>query len=165
MAGLANPEDTILRLSNGTPLFRPGALGPGVELFSTGVQLWTIDAAVKYRGLGISGEYFFRWLDGFKETGRSPFRTLFDQGALLQAGYFVTPGKLETFARTSFVTGPFGGGNEFGGGVNWYVKGSRDWRLTFEVLRINHSPAQNILTGYRAGESGTLFQLQWFTDF
>ena len=165
VAGLANPEDTILRLSNGTPLFRPGALGPGVELSSTGVQLWTIDAAVKYRGLGISGEYFFRWLDGFKETGRSPFRTLFDQGALLQAGYFVKPGKLETFARTSFVTGPFGGGNEFGGGVNWYVKGSRDWRLTFEVLRINHSPAQNILTGYRAGESGTLFQLQWFTDF
>src|SRR5208337_2828627 len=165
VAGLANPEDTILRLSNGTPLFRPGALGPGVQLLSTGVQLWTIDAAVKYRGLGISGEYFFRWLDGFKETGRSPFRTLFDQGALLQAGYFVKPGKLETFARTSFVTGPFGGGNEFGGGVNWYVKGSRDWRLTFEVLRINHSPAQNILTGYRAGESGTLFQLQWFTDF
>jgi hypothetical protein len=166
MVGQGNPEDTILRLSNGTPLFRPGALGPGVELISTGVQLWTIDAAVKYRGLGISGEYFLRWLDGFKETGGgSPFRTLFDQGALLQAGYFVSPGKLETFARTSFVTGPFGGGNEYGGGVNWYVKGSRDWRLTFEVLRIDHSPAQNILTGYRAGESGTLFQLQWFTDF
>jgi len=166
VVGLSNPEDTILRLSDGTPLFRPGALGPGVELISTGVQLWTIDAAVKYRGLSLSGEYFFRWLDTFKETGgRSPFRSLFDQGGLLQAGYFVMPRKLEAFARTSFVTGPFGGGDEFGGGVNWYVKGSRDWRLTFEVLSINHSPAQNILTGYRAGESGTLFQLQWFTDF
>ncbi len=154
-----------MRLSNGTPLFRPGALGPGVELISTAVQLWTIDAAVKYRGFGISGEYFFRWLDGFKETGGgSPYRTIFDQGGLLQAGYFVAP-KLETFARTSFVAGPFGGGNEYGGGVNWYVKGTRDWRMTFEVLRIDHSPAQNILTGYRAGESGTLFQLQWFTDF
>ncbi len=163
---LANPEDTILRLSDGTPLFRPGALGPGVELLSTNVQLWTVDAAVKYRGLGLSGEYFFRWLDGFKQTGtRLPFGSIFDQGALLQGGYFVVPGKLETFARTSFVTGPFGGGNEFGGGVNWYVRGNRDWRLTFEVLRINHSPAQNILTGYRAGESGTLFQLQWFSDF
>jgi hypothetical protein len=164
--GQGNPEDTILRLSNGTPLFRPGALGPGVELISTGVQLWTIDAALKYRGLGISGEYFLRWLDGFKEIGGgSPYRTIFDQGGLLQAGYFVKPSKLETYARTSFVTGPFGGGNEYGGGVNWYVKGSRDWRMTFEVLRIDHSPAQNILTGYRAGESGTLFQLQWFTDF
>jgi len=165
-AELGNPEDTILRLSDGTPLFRPGALGPGIELMSTNVQLWTVDAAVKYRGLGLSGEYFFRWLDGFKQIGnRLPFGSIFDQGALLQGGYFLVPGKLETFARTSFVTGPFGGGNEFGGGVNWYVRGNRDWRLTFEVLRINHSPAQNILTGYRAGESGTLFQLQWFSDF
>ena len=141
--GLGNPEDTILRLSNGTPLFRPGALGPGVNLVSTAVQLWTVDAALKYRGFGISGEYFFRWLDGFKDIGaRSPHRTIFDQGGLLQAGYFLAPSKLEMFARTSFVAGPFGGGNEYGGGVNWYVKNSRDWRMTFEVLRIDHSPAR-----------------------
>jgi hypothetical protein len=164
--GLSNPEDTILRLSDGTPLFRPGALGPGVALVSTAVQLWTIDAAIKYRGLGVSGEYFFRWLDGFKEFGgRSPHQTIFDQGGLLQAGFFLMPSKLETYARTSFVTGPFGSGNEVGGGLNWYVNGTRDWRMTVEVLRIDHSPAQNFLTGYRAGESGTLLQLQWFTDF
>jgi hypothetical protein len=166
MEGLSNPEDTILRLSDGTPLFRPGALGPGVDLHSAAVQLWTIDAAFKYRGMSLSGEYFLRWVDALKAgTGQVPFRSLFDQGGLLQAGCFLVPSKLESFARTSFVTGPFGGGNEFGGGVNWYVKGTRDWRMTFEVLRIDHSPAQNILTGYRAGETGTLFQLQWFSDF
>jgi hypothetical protein len=161
-----NPEDTIVRLSDGTPLFRPGALGPNVGLSSANVQLWTVDAALKYRGLGLSGEYFFRWLDGFKTIGApSPFHSLFDHGGLLQAGYFAVPGKLEFFGRTSFVTGHFGGGTEYGGGINWYPRGSREWRYTFEVLRINHSPAQNLLTGYRAGESGTLFQLQWFTDF
>lgn len=37
--------------------------------------------------------------------------------------------------------------------------------MTFDVTRINHSPAENLLTGYRAGESGTLFQLQMLTDF
>ena len=79
--GLGNPEDTILRLSDGTPLFRPGALGPGVELISAGVQLWTIDAAVKYHGLSLSGEYFFRWLDTFKEAGAGRrYRSLFDHG-------------------------------------------------------------------------------------
>jgi hypothetical protein len=164
--GVANPEDTILRLSDGTPLFRPGALGPGVVLRSTDVQLWTVDAAAKYRGAGIMGEYFFRWLDHFQGGGTPALeRSLFDTGGLLQASYFLVPGKFEAFGRTSFVVGPFGGGDEFGGGLNWYPRSSRDWRFTLEVLQINGSPAQNLLTGYRAGASGTLFQLQWFSDF
>lgn len=164
--GLGNPEDTILRLSDGTPLFRPGALGPGVELRRTDVFLYTVDASLKYRGLGVMGEYFFRQLGGFQAVGGTPrHASLFDHGGLLQAGCFVIPKHLEPFARTSFVSGPFGGGSEYGGGINWYPRGSRDWRLTAEVLYINHSPAQNLLTGYRAGETGTLFQLQWFVDF
>ncbi|WP_165227236.1 cell division protein ZapB [Aquisphaera insulae] len=163
---LGNPEDTIIRLSDGTPLFRVGALGQGVELISTAVQLWTIDAALKYRGFAINGEYFFRWLDGFRSAGiSSPIRSIFDHGGLLQAGYFVIPRRLEGYLRTSFVSGAFGGGYEVGGGINWYVLGTREWRMTAEILSINHSPAQNILTGYRAGESGTLGQVQWFTDF
>jgi hypothetical protein len=163
---LPNPEDTILRLSDGTPLFRPGALGSGVELAAANVQLWAIDAAFKYRGLSLSGEYFFRWLDGFKTYGQRPaFSSLFDTGGLLQGSYFIVPSKIETYARTSFVTGHFGGGHEFGGGVNWYPQGKHTWRFTFEVLSIDHSPAQNLLTGYRAGESGMLYQLQWLTDF
>jgi hypothetical protein len=166
LAAIRNPEDTLIRLSDGTPLFRPGVLAPGVELASTNVQLWTIDAAMKYRGLGISGEYFLRWLNGFRVVGgRSPYDDFFDHGGLLQAGYFLKPRKLEAFARTSFVTGRFGGGSEYGGGINWYPRGTRSWRTTFEVLRINGSPAQNFITGYRAGETGTLFQLQWLTDF
>lgn len=165
-AETGNPEDTILRLSDGTPLFRPNVLAPGVELRSTNVSLWAIDAALKYRGFSLSSEYFLRWLYGFSYVGREmPIDSLFDHGALLQGGYFLMSGKLETFARSSFVTGHFGGGYEVGGGVNWYFRNSRDWRTTFEILNINHSPAQNLLTGYRAGESGMLYQLQLFTDF
>ena len=161
-----NPEDTILRLSDGTPLFRPGALAPGVELRSVNVSLWTIDMALKYRGFAVSGEYFLRWLNDFNYTGGElPLHQLFDHGALLQSSYFVIPSKLEGFVRSSFVTGHFGGGYEVGGGLNWYIRGNRDWRMTFEVLDVNRSPAQNLLTGYRAGASGTLYQLQLFTDF
>jgi hypothetical protein len=161
-----NPEDTILRLSDGTPFFRPNVLAPGVELRSTNVSLWALDAALKYQGFSLSGEYFLRWLYGFDYVGNDlPISRLFDHGALLQGGYFLLPSQLEAFARSSFVTGHFGGGYELGGGVNWYFRSSRDWRATFEVLNINHSPAQNLITGYRAGESGMLYQLQLFTDF
>lgn len=51
------------------------------------------------------------------------------------------------------------------GGLNWYVRGTRNWRMTFDVTRINHSSAENLLTGFRAGESGTLFQFQMLNDF
>ena len=76
----------------------------------------------------------------------------------------IVPQTVEAFGRTSFVTGPFGAGHEYGGGLNWYPKGTRDWRFTAEVLQVSDSPAQNVLTGYRAGGSGTVFQLQWFLD-
>ncbi|AMV36165.1 hypothetical protein [Planctomyces sp. SH-PL62] len=166
LGNLDNPENTIIRLSDGTPLSRLAANTPGVEISDVNFKLWTIDAALKYRGFGISGEYFLRRLDGFRYTGgRLPYRSLADHGGMLEAGYFLIPSKLEAFARTSYVSGQFGGGQEYGGGANWYPRGARTWRMTFEVLRIIDSPAQNILTGYRAGESGTLFQAQWLTDF
>jgi hypothetical protein len=163
---VSNPEDTILRLSDGTPLFRPGALAPGVQLESANYNLWAIDAAVKCRGLSLSGEYFLRLLNDLEaRPSKLSMDSLFDHGGLLEGGAFLVPSKLELFARTSYVTGEFGSGNEYGGGVNWYPRGTREFRLTAELLQINDSPAQNLLTGYRAGQSGTLFQLQWFADF
>ena len=38
-------------------------------------------------------------------------------------------------------------------------------RCTFEVTHIDNCPADNILTGYRAGQSGTLFQTQMIVNF
>ncbi|MBX3433517.1 MAG: porin [Pirellulales bacterium] len=164
--GINNPEDTILRLSDGTPLFRPNALAPGVQLTSVQVNLWALDAAVKYRGWSLSGEYFWRVLNNLEGSPAPPPQSsIFDHGGLLQGGAMLVSRKLEAFARSSFVTGPFGEGSEYGGGLNWFPRGVREWRVTGEVLQISDSPAQNLLTGYRAGSSGTLYQLQCFIDF
>jgi hypothetical protein len=163
--GFSYPEDTILRLSDGTPLFRTGALGPGIQLASARVNLWALDAGVKYRGWSLSGEYLLRELNGFEGSPTQPAQSsILDHGGLLQLGTMLAPQCLEAFGRTSFVNGPFGAGYEYGGGLNWYPYGNRDCRLTAEVLQISDSPAQNLLTGYRAGGSGTLFQVQWMLD-
>lgn len=162
----ANPEGTIFRLSNGTPLAETGALGPGTHVDRTSAQLWSLDAAIKYRGFSLGGEYYLRWLNNFRTSGGVPsVNGLFAHGGYLQGGYFLMPKILETYGRASYVTGQFAGGNEWSAGVNWYVRGTRHWRVTFDVTRINHSPADNILTGYRAGESGMLYQAQMLTDF
>ncbi len=163
---IENPENTIVRLSNGIPLFLPGAVAPGVSLEAASNFLWTIDAGLKYRGFALTGEYYFRWLNNFSASGPlGAMKSVYDQAGYLQMSYAVIPKKLELYTRSSLVSGPFGSGNEYGGGLNWYVQESRKWRISGEVLQINRSPASNILTGYRVGESGTLFQLQLLTDF
>ncbi|MFM7590549.1 MAG: hypothetical protein ACKO85_02040 [Isosphaeraceae bacterium] len=163
---IENPENTITRLSNGLPLFLPGAVAPGVTIEAASNFLWTIDAGLKYRGFALTGEYYFRWLNNFSSNGPlGKMKSVYDQAGYLQMSYAVIPKKLELYARSSLIAGPFGSGNEYGGGLNWYVQESRKWRVSGEVLQLNRSPASNILTGYRVGESGTLFQLQLLTDF
>jgi hypothetical protein len=166
--GQTNPENTILRLSDGTPLFQPGALAPGVTLTGADIALFSYDLAFKYRGFSLSGEYYGRWIYGLDgHGGPVPHSELniFDTGGLAQLSYAVVPRQLEVFARTSGVFGPFGDGSEYGGGANWYAFSTRNVRMTFEAKRINHSPANNLLYGYFAGESGMLYQLQLLTDF
>jgi hypothetical protein len=158
------PENTILRLSDGTPLFETGALAPGVTLQATRDYLSAFDLAWKWRGMNISTEYYLRWLNHFVANGALPFGSLFDHGGFVQSGVFVTP-KVEAFARSSYVTGHLGTGWECGGGVNWFIYGNRNVRATFEVTRVERSAADNILTGYRAGDSGVLFQAQLLTIF
>lgn len=163
---MENPENTVARLSNGNPIFTPGAIAPGVNLLTASDFLWTLDAGLKYRGLGLSGEYYFRWLNNFQTDRPMPgIKQIYDQGGYVQLSYAIVPKKLELYTKSSLIAGPYGSGNDYGGGVNWYVNGTRKWRATAEVLQINRSPANNILTGYRTGESGTLLQLQMLTDF
>jgi hypothetical protein len=158
------PENTILRLSDGTPFYQTGALAPGVTLQSTRAYLAAFDLGWKWQGVSVAGEYYLRWLNHFTANGPLPIGSLFDNGGYFQTGVFVTP-KVETYGRTSYVTGQFGTGSEYGGGVNWFIFGNRNVRATFEVLRVLRSPADNILTGYRAGDSGVLFQAQLLTVF
>ena len=75
------------------------------------------------------------------------------------------PRTCEVYARSSVVTGPYGTGQEYGGGFNWYVNQSRQGRFTLEALTMNRNPAQNILYPYRAGSTGTAIQTQFMVAF
>ncbi|WP_435021736.1 hypothetical protein TA3x_002531 [Tundrisphaera sp. TA3] len=166
--GGTNPEDTILRLSDGTPIYQAGALARGVTVTGANIALFSYDLSLKYRGFSLGGEYYGRWINGLDSRGGAipqPRLNLFDSGGLAQVSYALIPKRFEVYARGSAVFGEFGDGSEYGGGVNWYIYSTRNVRGTFEVKRINHSPANNALYGYFAGESGTMYQVQILTDF
>ena len=160
-----NPEDTIVRLSDGTPLALPNALGPNSRVNQFLYQLATVDAGWKYRGLAANFEYYFRTLDGFKGTGAFARSSIFDHGGLGYLSWCIVPQTYEIYARSSVVTGPYGTGQEYGGGFNYYINRSRQGRFTLEALHMNRNPAQNILYPYRAGSSGTAIQTQFVVAF
>jgi len=160
-----NPENTIVRLSDGTPLAAAGALGPDSQVDAYRYHLSSVDAGWKWRGVGLGFEYFFRMLDDFTGSGTFTRSSVFDHGGMGYLSWCFLPRRAEVYGRSSVVTGPFGTGQEYGGGLNWYVNGSRQGRFTVEALSILRSPTQAILYPYRAGATGTAIQTQFMIVF
>lgn len=163
--GEPGPEQTVVRLSDGTQLVETGALAPGVTVQQFDITLCSLSAGLKYAGYSLSGEYFLRWLSGIKADGPIPEDSLFDHGFFVQSGAFVIPQTCELFARGSAVFGPFGNGSEIGGGLNWYIAQQRHHKFTLDAVRVDNSPAQQDRTGFSAGESGFLVRTQFWVCF
>jgi hypothetical protein len=160
------PENADIRLSDGTLLTDTGAITPGVTLQAYTIGLAAFDFAFKYRGWSASAEFYLR--DLFSLVGNAPLtrNSIFDLGGFVQGGYFLIPQQFEMYARTSQVTGPFGAGGEYAAGMNWFfLPGKDSLKLTFDAAWINHSPADQNRTDYRAGDTGFLLRTQiqtWF---
>ncbi len=161
----ANPENTVVRLSDGTPLAEPDALGPGTQVNRFNYNLATVDAGWKYRGWSAFAEYSWRLLNSFRGTGPFERTSLFDHGGNVFVGWCFVPRTYEVYGRSSALTGPYGSAAEYGGGLNWYLHKTRQSRLTLEGLWIDSSPAQNYLYPYRAGYTGTAIQAQYMAIF
>ncbi len=154
-------ENSPIRLSDGTLITAPGAIAPGVTLQSYDISLAAVDLSYKYRGLGLSTELYFQDLLNLRGTGPLPIRSTSAFGGFLQGGYFIVPRRGELFARTSYVTGRYGGGSEVAGGLNWFfLEGKDNLRFTFDAAWLDHSPAGQSRTGYVAGQTGILIRTQ-----
>lgn len=155
------PENSAIRLSDGTLVTETGALAPGVTLTAFKIGLTSVDVSYKYRGLGLSCELFSQDLFDLKGTGPLPRSAIRQYGGFAQAGYFVIPQKVETYARTSQVMGPYGSGSEYAGGFNWFLlPGKQNLRFTLDAAWLNNCPADQNRTNYQAGQSGILIRSQ-----
>jgi hypothetical protein len=163
--GEPGPEQTVIRLTDGTRLVERGALAPGVTVNQFDLSLYSVHLGLKYRGMSFSTEYFLRWLTSLAGTGPLPVNSIFDHGFFAQGGGFLVPERLELYARGSLVTGDFGTGTAVASGVNWYAGGKRGARFTFDAAYVDDSPTSQNRTGFVAGGSGALFRVQWWHFF
>jgi len=61
--------------------------------------------------------------------------------------------------------GEVGNGNEYGGGLNWFLTGTRNQRVVLEGLYYSDSPADNPNTPYIQFASGTAISLEYYVKF
>ena len=87
----SSPENTSLYNSDGVLTFSTGAFAPGVTVDEATYRMWAIDGGIKWNGLAVNGQYFFRWLNDFEADGPLPLASTFDHGFELSASQFVIP--------------------------------------------------------------------------
>jgi hypothetical protein len=161
----ASPENNATFISDGTLLFETGSLAPKVTVSLANFYLWAIDVGLKFRGLAFNAELYQRWLNDFTADGPLPIHSMYDWGLEASLGYFVIRDRLETYARTSLIRGPFAKPIEGAGGFNWYPFRTRQVWLNGEVIGIKDCPYTSVLYVYSAGQTGALFQSQLLVRF
>jgi hypothetical protein len=157
--GAGGPASQTIKLSDGVLAFTQDALAPGVTLQNASLWLVAVDAGIKYRGLHLQGEYYFRRLNRLRADGPLPLSSIFDHGFYLHASYQLVARRFALYAVNSVVFGEFNRPWELGGGGNWYPYENRAMRINAHVNYIVDSPASNPSSYYTAGHTGTILSL------
>lgn len=127
------------------------------------VSLFSVDASLKYRGLSMTSEYYFRNISGFRGA---MVPDLFDHGFWLQSGKFLIPQKFELLARWSRVTGNSGtlgaenqSSDELACGGVWYFR-QQHAKLTLDATHLNGASINSSALDISSGDVGWLYRTQ-----
>ena len=160
-----NPENTALHNSDGVLTFSTGAFAPDVTVEQAQYRMYAVDGGVKWNGLAVNGQYFFRWVDDFNADGPIPIDSMFDHGFELSASYFVLPKKLALYARGSVVFGEFRDSWEYAGGVKWHFLPTERMWLNAELMNVHNAPYTGTFTPYVSGLDGWVPTIQAILAF
>lgn len=159
--GTESIENTQLRLSDGTLLFRNDAFNTPGRITEARYQMLDLNAGVKYRGYSLEFEYYARWLNDFSVIGEVPVGSLFDSGFQLQASAMLIPKQLQLYVSGSKIFGEYGDPYDVAVGVNWFPFVRKEFRINAMGLYVNRSPVGYSAYPVPVGGDGFTF----LTDF
>lgn len=157
--GSEAPENSQIRLSDGTGIFNLNAFAPGSQVLEAKYEMASINGGIKYKGLSLDAEYYWRWVSKFKTTGQIPVTKLFDDGFSLQGSVMLVNKTLQLYATGSYLNGEYGKPSEITSGLNWYPLKNRILRVNPEVLFENKSPVGYSSYPTVIGAKGTIFMI------
>jgi hypothetical protein len=161
----AGPENNATFISDGHFLFETGSLAPNVTIALANFFLWAIDGGIKVRGFAFNVEFYMRWLNNFAADGPLPISSMFDWGYDSSVGYFVLQKRLELFARSSLIHGPFATALEESVGFNWYPFNTRQVWIDAEAVGIRDCPYAGGYYMYSVGQTGFVVPVQFLVRF
>ena len=152
-----DPENSQIRLSDGTVLFTPRAFATEGRVNEARYRMASLDAGIKYRGFALEGEYYYRWVDDFVTEGFVPVDELKDHGFQLQASAMLVPKVWQAYLSGSKIYGEYGNPWDVALGVNWFPLENKQFRVNGEVIFIDDSPVGYFSVPYIVGADGTIF--------
>jgi hypothetical protein len=163
--GTEGIENSQIRLTDGSIIFTPDLFGPGITVNEVDYRMSSLDAGVKYKGLSLEGEYYWRWLSNFTGVNTGGIANINDHGYQLQASAMAVPKILQLYFGTSQIFGQYGDQWEVRGGENWYVMKERGIRLNGELMYVNLSPVGYTAYPYPVGAKGPVFHINLELNF
>jgi hypothetical protein len=150
-------ENTQIRLEDGSVIFTPNLLGPGISINDLTYKMAAFDGGLKYHGFSLEGEYFLRWLDHFNGPGTAGLASIFSRGFQLQTSAMVIPKTLQAYLGGSTLTGKYGSPWDFRAGLNYFPYHNKVLRWNNEFLYLYKSPVGYTSVPFALGGTGPIF--------
>jgi hypothetical protein len=163
--GTEGIENSQIRLTDGSVIFTPDLFGPGITVNEVDYRMSSIDAGLKYQGLSLEGEYYWRWLSNYAGINTAGVPDINDHGYQLQASAMAVPKTVQLYGGVSQVFGRYGDQWEVRGGGNWYPMKERGIRVNGEWLYVNKSPVGYTAYPYPVGAKGPVFHFNLEMNF
>jgi len=159
-------ENSQIRLTDGSVIFTPELFGPGITVEQVDYDMVSVDGGVKYRGLSLEGEYYWRKLSSFKGTNVSGIADITDTGYQLQSSAMVLRNRLQVYLSGAQIFGDrYGDSSEVRAGFNWYFMKERGLRFNAEWLHLDKCPVGYTAVPYPVGGNGDVFHTNFEMNF
>jgi Protein of unknown function (DUF3011) len=163
--GTESIENTQIRLTDGSVIFTPDLFGPGINVDEVTYQMVSLDSGIKYKGVSLEGEFYWRRLNNFVGTNTNGLAAIKDTGYQLQSSAMLVPKTLQAYLSGAQIFGSYGDPWEVRGGANWYFLKERGLRLNGEWIHVRKSPVGYTAYPLPVGANGTVFHINLEMNF
>jgi hypothetical protein len=163
--GTEGIENSQIRLSDGSVIFTPNLFGQGITVNRVKYRMSSVDGGLKYKGVSLEAEYYWRWLRDFEGLNVSGVPDINDHGYQLQASAMPVPKLLQVYFGNSSVYGKYGNPWEVRFGGNLYPVKQRGFRVNAELIHVKHSPVGYTAYPMPVGATGNVFHANLELNF